>query len=529
MKTLKINLAFSTLIAFSIMGLDYVEAQQQRSQNPQQKRQEAPVKKVSSASTQLSSALALARDGAHDRAAVQLYRLSRHPDLTSQRNQIKYILGVSLMELGYYQVASFQFVDVIRNRDPRYTRQAIEKLSSVADTLGDDSLLNYAVNRVRVDDFPEKNKDMVIFRLGEIQMKNRSYDQAVQSFSRIPARSKYYTQAQFNRGLALLEQNRASEAVQVFKAETQRLAKAEATDTNKVAAQIALARAYYQAKDWESAIQAYRQVPRDHEFWHAALFEQSWAYLRAARFRSALSNFQSLHSSFYEDFYLPESLLLRSIVYLYICKYDEMDKVLSLFEKSYGGVRARLGVFLNQNRNAMDYFSELEKAHAVRFNGASRSSLKIPYNVARSLYDKGDVKRSWSYLKQIEAEKVRFDAQPGFARTALAGYGQRILNNRIRNTKVSIGEMVRGHLVSVRAELKDLYEQAGFIRYEMINGQKEILKKRISGKDIAPDQIDNKISRDFFVQNGYEYYPFQGEYWLDEIGNYQYLGKQSCE
>jgi hypothetical protein len=83
--------------------------------------------------------------------------------------------------------------------------------------------------------------------------------------------------------------------------------------------------------------------------------------------------------------------------------------------------------------------------------------------------------------------------------------------------------------VSVRAELKDLYEQAGFIRYEMINGQKEILKKRISGKDIAPDQIDNKISRDFFVQNGYEYYPFQGEYWLDEIGNYQYLGKQSCE
>ncbi|MNT91393.1 hypothetical protein D3C72_2324820 [compost metagenome] len=63
----------------------------------------------------------------------------------------------------------------------------------------------------------------------------------------------------------------------------------------------------------------------------------------------------------------------------------------------------------------------------------------------------------------------------------------------------------------------------------MINGRKEGLKKKIAGKDLGEEQIDDNVDRKFYIQNGYEYYPFQGEYWLDEIGNYHYLGKQSCE
>ena len=88
--------------------------------------------------------------------------------------------------------------------------------------------------------------------------------------------------------------------------------------------------------------------------------------------------------------------------------------------------------------------------------------------------------------------------------------------------------MVKAHLQNMRVELKDLFEQGSFIRYEMINGKKESLKKKITGKSL-PAPIDEKIDRDFYIENGYEYYPFQGEYWLDEIGNFHYLGQQNCE
>ena len=66
-------------------------------------------------------------------------------------------------------------------------------------------------------------------------------------------------------------------------------------------------------------------------------------------------------------------------------------------------------------------------------------------------------------------------------------------------------------------------------RFITINGKKEFLKKKIAGKNLNEIQVDDDQDRSFYVKNGYEYYPFQGEYWLDEVGNYHYLGKQSCE
>jgi hypothetical protein len=139
------------------------------------------------------------------------------------------------------------------------------------------------------------------------------------------------------------------------------------------------------------------------------------------------------------------------------------------------------------------------------------------------------VKRAFQYLKAISNEKKRLDALPGLNQGGLASYANKVLVNRFRNTRLAIGEMTRVHMMNLRADLKDLAEQAGFIRYEMINGKKESLKKRIAGKDIQDNQINAEVKREFYVQNGYEYWPFDGEYWLDEIGNYHYLGKQSCE
>ncbi len=489
-----------------------------------------PTTTVSPASQkQLADALTMVRNGQYDQAAVRLFALSRKPDLVDEKMQIKYILGVCLLELNFNQIAAFQFVDVIRNGDSKYTKQAIEKLTIAADELGDDSLLTYAITKVQVDDFPDKYKDMIFYRLGEIKLKNGQFAEAAQAFAKVGAGSRYATQAKFNRGRAQLEANQPNEALKSFQSLLSTRSTASVTDTNRVAAELAIARTYYQAQNWDQAIEWYRKVPRDTEFWHAALFEESWAFLRAARFRSALSNFQSLHSSYYEEFYIPESLLLRSIVYLYICKYSEMDKVLDLFEKTYGPVRRSLADFMNQNRDPMSYYQEVEKAVMLRRDIKGAAPLRIPGNVARHISDEGDIKRSFAYLKALSEEKKRLDGHPVIGRGALGNYANKILSNRNRNTRIGIGEMAKVHMTRVRAELRDLNEQSGFIRYEMINGQKEQLKKRIAGKDISDKQIDEDVNREFYVQNGYEYWPFDGEYWLDEVGNYHYLGKQSCE
>lgn len=480
------------------------------------------------AAGQLAAALDLAAKGNYEAAVPTLFKLSRSDDFKSERIQIKYILGTALLELKLNQIAAFQFVDVIRSGNSQYTKQAIEQLTVAADALGDDTLLNYAISKVQISDVPKKYKDMIFFRLGEIKLKRGEYMEALNFFQQVAPDSRYGSQAQFNRGLAMLEDKRPREALKVFRAMRASRAKAPVTDTNRVAAQIAIARSLYQAKDWDGAIEAYRAVPRDHELWHSALFEMSWAQLQSVRFRSVLSNFHSLHSAYYEDHYLPESLILRAIVYLYICKYDEMEKVLGLFDKTYAPMRTLLSRTLQKQKDPLYYTAELDRVDAIRREKKPSGALKLPYSVVRHLLDEGDIKRAYTYIRRLNQESARLQSLGGLSRTAFSGYAQKVLMNRVKNTRISMGEMARNHLMRIQAELNELYEQSSLARYEMINGQKETLKKKIAGKAL-PTAIDEDVQRDYYIQNGFEYWPFDGEYWLDEIGNYHYLGRQNCE
>src|SRR5690606_9079595 len=164
------------------------------------------------------------------------------------------------MEMKLNQVAAFQFVDVIRMNNVKYKRQAIEKLSIVADMLGDDTLLDYAISRVNVSDIPAANRDMVNFRIGEVKAKNRQFSQAAAFYSRVQVGSSYYNQALYGRGLSELEQNKIDAAMNTFQALIAVRNKAGVTDTNKVAAQLAVARALYQKQEWDQAIEAYSQI-----------------------------------------------------------------------------------------------------------------------------------------------------------------------------------------------------------------------------------------------------------------------------
>lgn len=484
-------------------------------------------KRVTAAS--IASAINQIKGGQYLSAANNLLALSRRPELQQHKAQIKFLLGLTLMELNMNQTAAFQFVDSIKTGDPRFVKKALEKLLIVTDKLGDETLLNYTIQRIDVNSLPKQNQELLYFRLGEIKQKGGQYSEASQMYSKVGSRSRYYLNALYNLGLAQAEAGQTDLALATFKKLVRARSKSDVTDTNKVAAQMAIARTLYQKKDWERSIQAYSMIPRDHQLWHDAVFEQSWAMLRAARFRSALSNFQTLHSSYYDDFYIPESLLLRSIVYLYICKYDEMDKVLSLFDRQYGQVTKSIQKFIQDQNSPEAYYREVEKAYMVKYEERAVVKGKLPFKAARSIANEGDVRRSLSYIQKILKEKRMVEEDSRIRSLSIGSYAIKLLNNRLKSAKDHTGNMVKAHLQNMSAELTDLNEQASLIRYEMINGKKETLKKRLASKDVNDISEAEERDRAFYAKNGYEYYPFQGEFWLDEIGNYHYLGQQSCE
>lgn len=478
--------------------------------------------------TQVDKIVSMIKSGNSLDASKRLLDLLNRNQIPSARPHLKYLFGLSLMEQNLNQVAAFQFVDVVRSADAKWTKPAIEKLLIVTDKLGDETLLNFALQRVEISQIPASSRELLYYRLAEVKHKFGSQAEAIKLYKQVSSKSRFYYNALYNMGLAQAELEQTDEALQSFKKLLASRSKAKANDTNKVNAIMGIARTYYQKKDWAKAIEVYSKVPRDHSLWHAALFEKTWAMLRSARFRSTLSNFQSLHSSYYTDSYVPETLLLRSIVYLYICQYDEMEKVLSLFEKQYGPALTKVTNFLQKTDNS-EYFVQLYNAIQIKA-GDKKKQLEIPFNVMKYISSEGDVRRSYAYLRKISEEKSTIDENDSIKSSNVGSYATRILNNRIAGTKNSIGKMVKKHLADVKTELGDLSEQAGFVRYEMLNGRKEHLRRKMDGKNIKVELAkDEKQDREFYIKNGYEYYPFQGEYWLDEIGNYHYLGKQSCE
>ncbi len=477
---------------------------------------------------QIQAAITQYKNGSYAAAANTLQSLAKKPELASEKPQLKMYLGEALMELNLNQTAAFQFVDVIRSGGST-TRSALEKLLIVTDRLGDETLLNYALQRIDVANVPVQHRDMLNYRLGEIKMSANNFSAAAQLFGKVGPQSRYYYNALYNKGLSQAEANQTDLALSTFNKLKSVRTSAKVTDTNKVAAQMAIARTLYQKKSFEASIDAYGKIPRDHFMWHDAIFEKSWAMLRTARFRSALSNFQTLHSSYYDDFYIPETLLLRSIVYLYICKYDETEKVLGLYEKQYGPLLGKIQKFLRAQRSAEIFYSEIEKAVLFKKSDELEINTILPLKVLNKIYQEGNVRRSMAYIKKLYEEKTTVEENPQIRSSAIGRYSLKVVSNRIKGAKSQVGDMVKAHLENMEIELKDLQDQASLIRYEMINGQKETIRKKITGKDLSDLQVDSDRDRSFYVQNGYEYYPFQGEYWLDEVGNYHYLGKQSCE
>ena len=530
----------SGLVCFSLVsglvggiGASHVSAAPPKAQRPRV--QKAPSESAGSQSSDpvLQKARALAAAGRYQDASRVLFQLSRNPKYAAESPQIKYILGLMLYEMKLNQASAFIFYDVVRQESgsghqDKYLRQSLQKLALAADTLGSDVLTRYAIKQVKEEDFPAENRDMLAFHMGEIKMQDKDYINAARDFSRIRQGSVFYTRARYNIGLSLTQGNQLDKAKAVFDELAEASKAGGITDHNRVNALLGKARVLYQQQKFEEAIDAYRDIPRDTEQWHESLFEQSWAMLRDGRFRSALSNFHTLHSPYYEDYYQPESIFLRAIVYLYICRYEEMEKVLNLFEQVYQPTQGRMRDMLATVNDPGVYLRELQKVRAAP--NAKKSVSQIPYTVGREILKEGDVKKSLFYIRSLEGERKRIEAMPPVWKSAGIGiYAKTAVEKRLEAAQIFAGKQIRRHLAIAFNDLKDLFEQEGFLRFEMLSSKKESVRKEIAGKDLERTRVDQGNARSYYIQNGYEYWPFKGEYWLDELGNYHYVGVKACE
>jgi hypothetical protein len=347
----------------------------------------------------------------------------------------------------------------------------------------------------------------------------RELDRARALVSSVPAGDSFEGDAHEVAGLAALAAGDNDGATKEFLA----LAQLPAKDTGQVArrdkAFLQLARLAYQSGDDARATALYQRVGRMGPEWLDALFEASWAHFRRGEDEKALGNLLTLHAPFFQSRYFPESFVLKAVVLYQNCRYADARATLADFQRRYQPLHDGLAAALQQlgtPQAAADFLVrgpvQVEQAIAP---GAREE-------VAR-LEQEPDVLASAQAAVQLAQEIDSLDRRSQVFRDSalMARVAPLARQARIALLETA-GQKLLSRLSQERAELRELLGQSLRLSYEIAGREKELANDPAQG-------LANTHRDPAHVTDDEEIWPFQGEYWRDELGSYRYQLGQRCK
>jgi hypothetical protein len=446
-----------------------------------------------------------------------------------QRIAARFQLSKILLQLKMPQSAAFPLLQILKESNNKQVKaKALIQLIQIGRQLEDPTLTEFAIKRISPSELDQNTRYIYLLNLAE---NTQDPVKALTYVDSALAENSNSEEALYNKGLLLLKNKKPGEAYFYFEKMYQQFKSLPGMNRRKSMALLGMARSKYQAKQWNEAIDLYRRISKSDVFYRESLVELSWSLFRAGKFRSALSPLQSLQTPFYENFYQPESLLLHAIILLFSCQYEDAIANYQSFEKNYLPAMARLQAWGKVSHSNADMTKELELAKKSLKNqyitGQTSVENILPFFILRTVMTEADVAMELRFQERIRAEKEILDRSFKNKDSLIYAYCRRILSLRNQAAQTRLNKKVQHHLGEKMVEINDLQNQFDFVNYEALNGSRLALQKKIGASDVVtPSKV--ALKRDYYVQNGYRFWPAQGEYWRDEIGSYQFVGENAC-
>lgn len=385
------------------------------------------------------------------------------------------------------------------------------------------------------------------------QSAEASLEASLAAVKRVDTTFALFAQATYLRGLVHFARGEFEPAVQAFR-EVVRMTNPRAAKDGEQAfenaklremAFFSLARIHYQFEQFRYAIFYYDRVSRDSEAWLESVFESSWAHFRLGEYEKALGNLVTLQSPFFAGEYYPESSILKAITFYENCRYPEARAFLAEFNQNYGGVLTELdrlvgeapsdkgeaaeGGEKQEQKTAEQLFDELTALERKVAEGKddAASSIALTARLLRLALSDKRVAGFKAAIDEIDEEKARLAAMAApFAGGPMATEIATGLDARRGELVTLAGTVLRDKLLSERQFLADLKSKLFRIQFQIIKREKETLEASLSS------QIQTVSLGDYNFTTATDderlFWPFEGEYWRDELGTYQYTLTKGC-
>lgn len=277
------------------------------------------------------------------------------------------------------------------------------------------------------------------------------------------------------------------------------------------------ARSLYALKNFEESSSVYLDIPKSSFVWPEILFEEAWVSYRNRNYNRALGKLVTYNAPLFENFFIPEIDVLRSLSYLGLCLYGDSKKTVDAFYQKYFEPAKKLNAFLKRKGKDYKFYYQVSKQVRKRdveggalFNRLLKSVVNEPgYQELQHTMSIGV--SEFNRLKKAANSKAKRAILLGFKDTL-------ILQKRL------VGSYVRKQLILKYALLRKAFTQMSYVKLEVLSQRKSDLYYR-----------EYQISRErgdiqYLQRNEKQYFwTFNGEFWADELGDYVFALKSECK
>ena len=499
----------------------------------------------------LANALRLYQQEHYPEAAVQFQRVveGETGDAPANIQKAQFFLGKCLYHLRYYQSALAIFDEIGQlGQGHLFFGETLQWLAQLASQLPEPAGIIEKVGRYgeeQIDEFntAETNElyNELLFLMGRYKYSQGEFEPAVALFERVEKDSKLFVEARFFQGITHVRMRQARPAISAFRDIIDGIegGDVDAEDEERMLnlAWISLARVYYTAAnrtDPETgeraidgtllgqAVESWNQVDQGSEYWLPALFESSWAFFLADEYARALGNVHTLYSPYFDDAYYPEAMVLKAVTFFVNCQIDNAEAMIGQFHERYDPIKQELETTLASYEDNQQFFEFLQR---VRTGEASNLSPTIRGIVSSALSDR-TLLRHIEYVEVLEGEEKRLKEAPAeFQNSTL---GARILQDIALAKSFAIdmtGDLARGRYNRLIEELDDLTNQIDTVELEILTYQRGELGQQMQEQ---LTEIARSGRGDVEVDEEHQLWPFDGEYWRDELGFYRQQVTNQC-
>jgi len=328
--------------------------------------------------------------------------------------------------------------------------------------------------------------------------------------------SPSYLEAEALRGVMLANQGRYNDALAPLLTAQALGKKAEKGERFDNMVSLNVARSYYGAGNFPRAVEYYAKIERGSDFWVEAWFEKAWSHFRADDMNGTLSTLMSHESPFLRDWYEPEADLLRAYAYFLMCKFKDATVEITAFEERYRPIFGTISATMAGYTNA-DGWNDF-----LALTEGKDTKLYRPLIVDYALDE-----RMLGAKGAVEKANEELDRLANVSANAFATRATETLKARKAAIQDEEGARMLAKGIEARDELKRLLANIQITRLDMMQFETTQLERQsVTGVVEVGDRIGQL--RKLKNKPGMLAWPWQGEYWADEVGYYQVLARPDC-